>query len=467
MKFKTTALLAVLVCLLIAGVYVFEFRKQQEEVAVNDVNARIVPFQKDQINFVEIQNQKNKIVLQKDQNGWTILEPVQDSADNDQVEKLIEILSSEKFLTVAKSAATTDGLDFSEFGLKPAYANITFKNNLGSSLKVFIGSQKNFEGNTFLHVDSQSKILVASPAWMTNVDQELMTYREKRLYRSALGAVNAVQITSLQDRFQLARTNNKWIAPQFLNVNLDQNKVFILLKQIAESSIQDYVFDGEPSTKMITDKKLNKAPVEVRFATANSSWSVIINQHQEDNAVYALTERPTNLLRIDPSRWELFGNLNLDSLRDRSSPFQFRIDEVAKIYFKDEKNEFHFVKSNDTWKIELAIPAVPVGSEFVPLKMVKLLNQIHDLEISEFLDGKQNKHPVQSLTAKNMLVLKSMTDNLIMQLSWGPELKLNKNGQEKDYFYARTNIGEKIFAVLKEEISAIHPELTFIKKETK
>lgn len=464
MKFKTTLFLAALVSLLIAGVYVFEFRKKQDDFAKNEVNAKIVPFLKDQINFLEIQNKKNKIVLQKDQNGWTILEPVQDSADNDQVESLLEILSSEKYLTVAKSAETTEGLDFSEFGLKPAYANITFKNNLGSSLKVFLGSQKNFEGNTFLHVDSQNKILVASPTWLTKVDQDLMTYREKRLYRSALGAVRAVQIISLQDKFQLARADNKWIVPQFLNINLDQNKVLNLLKQIAESSIQDYVFDGEPSAKMVSDKKLVNAPVEVRFSTANSNWSVVVNQHEADNAVYALTERPTNLLKIDPSRWELFGNLNLDSLRNRTSPFQFPISDVAKIYFKDEKKEFNFIKTNDMWKLEQAVPPIPAGSEFVPLELIKLLNKIHDLEVSEFLDGKINKQP-QSLAVKNMLILKSSSDNLILQLNWGPDLKLNKYGEVKDYFYARTNIGESIFALLKDEIAAIDPEKTIIKKK--
>ena len=69
MKFKTTLFLAALVSLLIVGVYVFEFKKKQDDLAKNEVNAKIIPFQKDQINFLEIQNKQNKIVLQKDQNG--------------------------------------------------------------------------------------------------------------------------------------------------------------------------------------------------------------------------------------------------------------------------------------------------------------------------------------------------------------------------------------------------------------
>ncbi len=464
MKFKSTAFLATVVSILIAGVYIFDIKKQEEETVQKEINTKIISFQKDQINFLEIQKNQNKIVLQKDQNGWSILEPVQDSADNDQIESLLETLSSEKYLTIAKTAEGAQTLDLSEFGLKPAYANITIKNNLGSSQKIAIGSQKNFEGNSFLQLDSQNKILVANPIWLTKADQNLMTYREKRLYRSALGSVNSVKINSLQDKFELKRVDNKWIASQFLNMNLDQNKVLNLLKQIAESSIQEYIVDGEPSAKMVIDKKLNKAPVAVTFVTDKSNWSVVINQHEKDNAVYALTERPTNLLKIDSSRWELFGNLNLDSLRDRTSQFQFRLNEVAKIYYKDEKSEFNFTKSNGTWKLE---QQVPDGTEFIPLQLVKVLNSIHDLEVSEFLDGKLNQQSKQTLAAKNMLILKTASDNLIMQMNWGPEFKLTKNGQTKDYFYARTSLGDSIFAIFKNEISAINPNTAIIKKEIK
>lgn len=466
MKIKKTALFATATLLLGFGVFVFEYKKQVDEAIKNDLEARIVRFEKDQINFIEIQKNPAsnplKYVMQKTQDGWTILEPLQDAADNDQIESLIEILSSEKSITVAKQAASPEQLKLTEFGLEAPYAIFNFKNNSGESQKVVLGSQKNFEGNSFLRIDAQNRVLVASPLWHTKAEQNLMTYREKRLYRQSLGKVSVITVTSLSDQFSVLRKGAVWSSAQFPKFMLDQNKVRAMLKQIAETSVQDYVFDGEPSSLLVQEKKLKSAPVTIALQTSDSSWSVSINQHEKDNAVYAMTERPTNLVRIDPTRWEFFGNLTLDGLRDRSSQFQFALNDIAKIYFKNDGVELNFTKEKDIWK---SSQPAPEGTEFSPVELVKLINKIHDLEVSEFLDaGLKQKAPL-ALASNKMLILKSATDNLIMQFNWGPEVKLNKNGVLNDYFYARTSLGDSVFALEKNDIESINLSLVFKKKE--
>ncbi len=462
MKFKTTYVLAAITLIFAAGIYLLDYRKELESSRQTEVNTQIVSFKKDQINFIEIQKDQNKIVLQKSPDGWAILEPVQDSADNDQVEGLLDVLTAEKYLTVAKESADPKGLKLNEFGLEPSYAIFNLKNNLGHSQKIFLGSQKNFEGNTFLRLDTENKILVGNPVWLTKADQNVMTYREKRLYRSPLGKVVAVYITSLQDKFDLKRVDNKWVAVKFPQYSLDQNKVRNLLKQIAETSVIDYVFDGEPSTRLVQEKKLIKAPVAVSFDSPKSTWSVVINQNEKDNAVYAMTNRPTNLLKIDSSRWELFGNLNLDSLRERASQFRFSLNDVSKIYYKDEKNEFNFTKNAEgAWS---ALQS-PEKTEFSALELAKLLGKIHDLEVSEFLDSQAVKLSAKSLAANRMIILKSAADNLIMQFNWGPELKLTKNGRSRGYYYARTSLGDNVFAMDQEAIASINLAQVFKPKE--
>lgn len=466
MKVKKTALLATITLLAAFGVFVFEYKKQVDEVIKNDLGSRIVIFQKEQINFIEIQknpaSNEIKYVMQKGPEGWSILEPVQDAADNDQIESLLDILAAEKFTTIAKESADQAQLKLAEFGLESPYTVFNFKNNLGHSQKIFLGSQKNFEGNSFLRINSQNKILVASPVWHTKAEQNLMTYREKRLYRGSLGKVKAVEVTSLTDTFTLNRSSGLWASVQFPKFVLDQNKVRTMLKQIAESSVREYIFDGEPSNSLVAEKKLVKAPVAVTFQTDESNWSVVINQHEKDNAVYAMTDRPTNLLKIDPTRWEMFGNLSLDSLRDRSSQFKFALNEVAKVYFKNEAVELSFAKEKDEWK---SLQPAPPETDFSQVELVKVIGKIHDLEVSEFLDAEFKQKAPLALSAKNMLILKSATDNLIMQFNWGPDVKLVKSGQSKDYFYARTSLGDAVFALEKNFIERVDLQQVFKNKD--
>ncbi len=462
MKFKTTALLAGATLTLGLSVYFFDIKKDVDEGKKAEVLSQILNFDKNQINYIEIQKDENKFVLQKNVDGWTILEPIQDSADNNQVEDLVEAFSKEKYLAVAKEAATSDLLRLAEFGLDKPYAIYNFKNNLGKSKKVFVGSQKNFEGNCFVRIDSENRILVAAPIWLSKADQKLMAYREKRLYRSALGTVIAAKIESLQDKFELKRIDNKWISTAHADFELDQNKSREMIKQIAESSIIEYMVDGEPSALELKEKKLLKAPVNIQLQTAAANWSVAVNQSEKENAIYAVTDRPTNLLRLDSSRWEVLGNLNLDSLRDRTTSMKFNVSEVKKIFMKIGDSEFSFIKEKEGWKPS---KPGPDGSEFSSVEFAKLLNRIHDLEISEFLDSDIKKTAQPPFTGKNMLILSSDRDNLIFQLNWGPELKLTKKGIGKDYFYARSNQNLTIFAIEKNTLSSISPDRIFNKKE--
>lgn len=461
MKYKTTALLAVFAVLTAVAVYLFEYKETNDSTANIEQVSRIVTFDPEQINFLEIQKNQNKYVLQKGQEGWSILEPVQDSADNEQVEKLLQTLTEEKHLAIAKESVDPALLNLAEFGLEIPYASFNLKNNLGKSLKVFLGSQKNFEGNSFLRIDSESRILVGTPAWHNKAEQNLMTYREKRLYRSALGAVEGIRIQSLRDSFEISRVSGVWVSKAQPKLMLDQNKVREMLRQIAESSIQEYVIDGEPSASSLAEKKLSDAPVKVHFQTPKASWSVHVNQSEKDNAVYAVTERPTNLLKIDSTRWELFGNLNLDDLRDRSSQFRFSLNEVSQVYFKSDGIEYQFKKEKDQWKAS----SIPENTEFSAVELVKMLNAVHDFEVSEFLDGKFKPQVSQAFVGNNMIVLKSVSDSLLLQLNWGPQIKLNKSGEANSYSLARTNLGDVLFAMDDRRLESVDFRRAFKKKE--
>lgn len=473
MKFKTTILFAAATVILGLSVYFFDIKKEAVETEAQKITSKIIKFDKNQINFIEIQKNDEKFVLQKNQEGWSILEPIQDSADNDQVENLIDQLAVEKYSAVAKETTKEvakeslkevkdpPGLKLSEFGLDKPYASFNFKNNLGQSEKILIGSQKNFEGQGFLRIDSENQVLVVAPIWLAKADQNLMTYREKRLYRSPLGNVLGVHVTSLQDKFDLKRVNNKWVSDQHPEIELDQNKVRDVIKQIAETSIQDYVIDGEPSQSMLMDKKLVSAPVNIQFQTALSNWSVAINQSEKENAIFALTNRPTNLLKIESSRWEFLGNLNLEGLRDRSSILRFNLNEIKKVYYKIQDTEYTFIKEKEIWK---TVQSVPAETEFSAVEFVHFMNRVHDLEISEFLDLDLRKQAAMLFSGKNMLILRSETDNLIYQLNWGPEIKLKKKGTEKEYYYSRTNLSPLIFALEKSKIQSLGIDLVFRKK---
>ncbi len=455
MKFKRTLIFAFAFILFAAGVYFLDYRKDEKSEQDKEIDLQILKFDREQINMLEISKKGEKIVLQKSDKGWSLLEPIQDRADNEQIEELIKSISDERMIAVAKESAQLSEADLAEYGLDQPLATYIIKNNLGLTKKISIGTQKNFEGNSFLRTDSDNKVYVAASAWFTKAENKLIYYREKKLYRQPLADVVGVKVDSLRDSFEINRDANVWTSPQLEHV-LDQNKVRETLRKIAESPIQDYVFDGEPSSALIAEKGLEKKPsVRVEFKTGDTSWSVLININENDNAVYALTDRPTRLVKLDPALWEFLGDLTSDSLRDRVSVTRFNLDTVSKVFVKYKGQEINLEKSQDKWKIKNT-------EDFSQNEnFTHILNKVHDLQISEFLDKRNGAN----FKGTDMIILKSAEDNLVFQINWGPEFKMKKLGKEKDYFYSRTQISSSIFAIEKDKIEAIGLDKIFKRKD--
>lgn len=443
MKSNKTLLFGVFTIFVIAGVYIFDYRAGQNKEKIEQ--AFVLEGDPEQINYVQIIKPDLKIALQKSLTGWALFEPIQDSGNNENVEKFLESLAKSRRISVVKETAQPlSEADLRPFGLDKPAAVFNFKTNLGQSKVVAVGNQKNFEGNSYIRIDSDNRVLLAEPIWYIQAQNTLIHYREVKLYRSSLAKVVKLRVRSLRDDFELSLTDGKWHESQ-KNYGLDQNKVRELLKKISDSNIVEYVFEGEPSTALVKEKGLDKNAVTLDLETEDTTWSVTFNISQTEKALYALTERPTFLVKVEPTAWETFGNLALDQLRDRTSALSFKPEEVQKIY----------LKQNNT---ELNLATADLNAE----QIKKTIGKVHELRISEFVDSPAER---EKFEGRNMLILKTDKEKLVLQLNWGPAFKLMKAGNETEYYYARTHLSDSIFALEKNLIDSLEFDKISIAKE--
>lgn len=454
MKINKTFLFAIFTVLVILAVYIFDYKTEEKQDKTK--HALILNNDPDQISYVHIIKPDIKIALQKSETGWALLEPIQDSADNDNIEQLLKDLAKEMQITVVKESQTDlTETDLQEFGLDKPSIVFNFKYNSGHTKRISVGSVKNFEGNSYIRIDSENKIVIAGPKWFAQSENEIIYYREKKLYRHSLAKIIKIKVKSLRDNFELKQIDGKWLSSE-QGFELDQNKIREILKKLSDTGVVQYVFEGEPSVALLKEKGLDKDTVDLELATENSSWLVSLKVNTEDKALYALTERPTFLVKIDIPAWETFGNLNLDQLRDRTSAFAFNLNEVHKIYYKHNDNELNIVSSADGWKSNSS--AMPQASKVNNDQVKRTIQKINDLKISEFINSPSTKDKFEG---KNMLILKSATEKLVLQLNWGPELKINKDGVEKEYYYARSHLSDSIFALEKKIVDSLEFDKIF------
>lgn len=436
MKFYKTVILAILAVAFSGGIYYFTVVREAQN-AEQD-NTQIVYLKKEQINYLEMQNKNTKYVFQKNDKGWKIEEPITDIADDQRLEDVLTQLTNEKQTAIAKEGP---GINWAEFGLDTPEAFMVIKNNLGQSQKIFISATKNFEGNHYARIDNVEKILVVSPAWFNFTTEKLTYFREKSLYRGQIAAIKKITVRSLNDNFSLVSGDKGWYSPVFEDYVLDQSKIRSMIKAIAENTIQEYISEGDPSDMERQEKGLNKDYSEVIFETENDRWSVVVNLHEKDKALYALTEKPTYLVKLDLSQWELFGNLNLDALRDRKTMMTFDVKMVNRVFVRSGAKSLQLIKEDSKWRPEAADLAEKI--KINNNDMADLINQVHDLEITYFLPEEEGK----DFVGNDMIILKTSEDQLLFQVNWGP--------LRKDYFLARTQASDNIFGLKKSYIDQL------------
>lgn len=436
MKFYKTIILAALAVAFSGGVYYFTVVREAQNAEAN--SSQIVYLKKEQINYLEMQNKNVKYVFQKSDQGWNVEEPITDIADDQRLEDVLNQLTNEKQLATAKEGP---GINWAEFGLDTPEALIVIKNNLGQSQKIFVSATKNFEGNHYARIDNVEKILVVSPSWYNFTTEKLTFFREKSLYRGQIAAIKKITIRSLNDNFSLVSGDKGWYSPVFENYVLDQSKIRSMIKAIAENTIQEYISEGDPSDMERKEKGLNKDYVEISFETEKDRWAVAVNLHEKDKALYALTEKPTYLVKLDLSQWELFGNLNLDALRDRKTMMTFDVKMVNRVFVRSGAKSLQLIKEDSKWRpeAEALVEKIKINND----DMTDLINQVHDLEITYFLPEAEGK----DFAGNDMIILKTSEDQLLFQVNWGP--------LRKDYFLARTQASDNIFGLKKSYIDQL------------
>jgi len=447
MKISRTLLFASFTTLIVIGVYVFDYLAIQKN---NEVQtALILNQQPAQINYIQIIKSDQKIAMQKGKAGWSILEPIQDLGDNKNIEEFLNNIAEERQISVVKmSNVGFEALELQDYGLDKPAVTFSFKNNMGYTQKITVGSVKNFEGNSYILINSENRIILASSFWASNSENDLIHYREKKLYRGNIGNIIKLKIKSLRDEFELNFFDGKWHSAD-LKILLDQNKVHEVLKKISETKIVQYVYEGEPSTSLIKEKHLDTAPVYLELYSKNSSWSIKLNIKANENSLYALTERPTFIVKVDIPAWETIGNLNLDELRDRAFALTFNLSEVEKIYYKNNNQELDVLNKSGKWEINSTTPS---ATKLNDAQIKKMIMSVHKFKISEFLDSKTSQNKFEG---KNMLIFKSATEKLVLQLNWGPTFKIKKAEGEIDYYYVRTNLSDLTFAIEKKIIDSL------------
>lgn len=449
MKHKSWAVIGS--CALIAvGFALYDFQSEKHEESQKAERAKLVPFNTDQINQVEILSSDvataekkgdpllyNKIRLNRTVDGWKLEEPIQEMADVNTAGDFVEGIATE---TASDILMENEDIDWKVFGLDEPRGQVTVQNNLGEKIVLFISSKRNYQGEAFIRRDQEKKVFLASSNWFGRLEKKFFDFRDKRLLRRSMSGIQSLTFSKDGQKLQLNYQDSKWTAAGHDDWKLDQNKVRDVLGLFNNAVITEFVKESAPNAEDLKKYGLAKPLVSYTLKFKDASDFTADVGVDKDKYYYVATSEPAHVVKVATADSSRFLNVKLDILRDRTQPFTLVKADVKKVEVQGSEGTTKLEFDGKVWTAtQKAYPELNVSTELA----ATLIDRVAELKVAEF------KEQIKDVPEPKVRAVRFLNDknDLMLELHLGPVMKKKIEGRDRALMAAKTNLYPEVFTL--------------------
>lgn len=445
-----THLWTLFVVLLLSGYLLYDFQSEKQNTERKASDAQLISLKPDQINEFSIEKGESQITLQRTIDGWKIVVPFEDEADDFYVDDFVKRMTDEKIVGVAKEG---ESIDWKVYGLEEGRGTISLKSQSDKEMALEISEKKNFEQNGYARMKGQNRALVVTSAWMSHLDKKPDDFRDKRILRAKIADVKALKIEIGSEQFELERNDNTWTVRDRPTVKLDQNRVRELLSMINETQATEFVAWGSETKTSLKKNMFPKDPLVRIDAKLGDERTWNIQWWRSTDKEMALISQPQAILSFAPGTLAKFLNISLDGLRDKREPFDVKLDSVSKIEWVTPVKTTILQKEKDTWgfeKNELENPDPDLIQNF--------LKELSEAKVYKYATARESK----AFKPTSFLRIFGLKDEIVLSIEWETEQKGKESNVTR---LVKTNLSKDIFHLEESELQTWSPHGLLKKSE--
>lgn len=441
MKNKGTWGLLGVVVILSLYTYFIEYKGKEDEKESKTKQAVIFKdFNPEQVSAVEINNLEQKIVLSRTSSGWEVTSPTKDAADTGEIENWVKQLTEEKTLSTAVEGKE---IQWQNFGFDQPVRSIKLTTTSNKELVIEVSGKKNYEGNSFIRVPGENKVLVAGPNWSDYAGKKVFELRNKHIFRHQVSNVQHVQIKNKLGVVEFESKEAKWITAKQPDLLLDQNVVRETIAKINEIKAIEFVGEKDLVAKAKKDLKLTASQVSVDIKLNEGTWSAFFFQ-TKDKSIYAEVPSAQLLVKIPNDYFDRLNSLVLADLRDLKLPFAaFDKYKVKKFSYETTLKKAALVKNGNNWDLDPPDTVNEVQQD----KVSALMDVIKNLAGKQYLAKSELKKDL----SKQRVIFKDGDEKVYFEVQFSESETKKVNNEEKTYRYAKTNFYSEPFMMEESE----------------
>jgi len=249
---------------------------------------QVIDFQRMDVNKFIIERSEQKIICERDSEGWSITEPINANADKSSIDDFLFRLDSLK----AKEFLESNPEDIKKFGLDAPSIKVKLY-EVGENVPaiLLIGAQK----NAMLYVKSNlsEQVFLVENDILEELDKKVWDFRDKRITKFYSGDVVELMLNYDDQSIYCKKHGDDWRIVKPINVDADDSEVNNIL----------YILNKISAIKFVPEHKSLNNPRMSAMVKLNddSIYTLLIGTNANEESVYAKVKEIEGTFTINQS----------------------------------------------------------------------------------------------------------------------------------------------------------------------
>ena len=424
MRWRSLGLLVLLLAIAALAYYGLEVREKKSSDA-----KQLFLIEEKEIDKVSIKKGEERIVVERDGDGWRLIEPVQAKAD------AMEISSALQALLTARQERSIDeqpkGL--AEYGLEHPAIQLTLTLKGGKPPVVLILGDKNPNGfSVYAKRGDQPAVFLVADTLRTRLDRKATDFRDKTLLALEPDKVKQLELAGKGRSIKLSNSGgDTWELTQPMKARADASAIRQLLWKIKDARVKDFLARGAIAEHQYG---LDHPDFIVHLTEGDATKQLLLKKAPDPTiGLYAMADPGEGVVTIDARLLTDLSKSPFD-LRDRSL-FRFETADVKAVQLRRRDQSMKLTKEADVWKL-----TAPAQADAQAGRVYDLLYALKELRYTELVEEKGNDLARYGLEAPQAEVELSTNEGSRL-----PVLLLGKS--EKNRLYAKLSTDPAVYAV--------------------
>ena len=453
MSWRTTLSLVV-IALGLAGFILILERLGPRERGADDQRPYVLNIDRNDVNRVEIRDGESAILLTRNQDGWRMIQPVTDLADQKTIDSLlndIQFLPKDDAITnLGKGNQKKEQLK--NFGLLKPRLQVGIG---GKDINIWLqfGESAALSGHTYLKLKDSDAAYVTTDDLKQLVSRSADAFRDHHLTSLLNPEIQRMIVHSPSGEIELERQQDDWNLVRPVALRADSGAVDQILNAINSTSIERFIpdeqapgFTNESVSRSITlvsdDQK-----IEIRLdGTVSGEPSKQLAKVSGRPSVFVIPESLSVAVTVGPS-----------SLRDRRIT-RLNPDMIDRITIEQAgQKRFVLSREEENWSF-LPDPPTDPGLPANDTAINALVNLLNTQEVSAFVtDGPVDLERYGLANPAARIRLSSYASENTAEANAGEEplATLDLGRREGDITYGRIEEEGSVFALSNKVVDAV------------